>query len=64
MNKFTIEFTAQELDYIANVLAQRPWGEVQALLANIRDQIAAQQRPEIPPVKPYVVNGAEGVDPH
>jgi hypothetical protein len=39
MNQFTLHFTAQEVDQIANVLAQRPWIEVQALLANIKQQV-------------------------
>jgi hypothetical protein len=35
-------FTPQQLDYIANTLAARPYGEVQALLADIGRQVAQQ----------------------
>lgn len=44
MNHFDIRLTAQELDYLANTLAQRPWQEVHALLANIKQQIDYQQK--------------------
>ena len=43
--KLTLEFTPQELDYIANVLAERPWKETNALMVNIQNQIQAQQAP-------------------
>lgn len=46
MNKLTLEFTPQELDYIANVLADRPWKEANALMVNIQQQVMAQQRPQ------------------
>ena len=41
--KLKIELTAPELDYIASVLAQRPYSEVQALIANISQQLRLQQ---------------------
>lgn len=59
-----IEFTAQELDYIANLLMTRPWGEVNGLLANIRRQVDAQQPSDKPPVHPYINGNEGGVDPH
>ena len=43
MNKISLEFTPQELDYIANVLAERPWKEANTLLSNIQNQVQAQQ---------------------
>jgi hypothetical protein len=43
-----MEFTLQELQYICAALEQRPFIEVAALLANIKQQFAAQQRsPEL-----------------
>jgi hypothetical protein len=35
----TIHFEAQELDYVLKVLAQRPWGEVNALFTKLQQQI-------------------------
>jgi hypothetical protein len=43
MNKLTLELTPQELDYIANVLAERPWKETNALMVNIQNQVQTQQ---------------------
>lgn len=40
----TLRLTAQRLDYIANVLGQRPYAEVAAVLADIAAQVAAQQQ--------------------
>jgi hypothetical protein len=49
MNQFTLRFTAQEVDQIANILAQRPFVEVHALLANIKQQVdQAQQIASLP----------------
>ena len=39
----TLTFTTQKLDYIAQVLAARPFSEVAALIADIQQQLAAQQ---------------------
>lgn len=39
-----LTFTPQRLDYIANVLGQRPWAEVAPILADIQQQIAQQQQ--------------------
>lgn len=44
MNHFNIRLTAQEMDYIANVLTQRPWVEVNVLLANLKQQIEQAQK--------------------
>jgi hypothetical protein len=46
MNKISLEFTPQELDYIANVLAERPWKEANGLLSNIQQQVQSQQQQE------------------
>jgi hypothetical protein len=52
-DKLCMYFTTQELDYIGNVLADRPFKEVGGLLANMQQQLAlqqAKQKPEAPPV--------------
>jgi hypothetical protein len=46
-----LKLQARELDTIANALAQRPWGEVNALLVNIQQQVTQQQQ-EPPNVQP------------
>jgi hypothetical protein len=38
-----IEFTDAQLDYVARVLSQRPWAEVNDLLVSIRQQVDMQQ---------------------
>ena len=44
MNDFlTLRFNSQRLDYIANVLMQRPYAEVAPVLDDIRAQVQAQQ---------------------
>lgn len=43
--KLTLRFDSQRLDYIATVLAQRPYAEVAPVLADIQQQIAEQQGP-------------------
>ncbi len=65
MNHFDIRLTTQELDYIANLLAQQPWAQVNALLSNIKGQIDMaqkldQMRPVGEPTQEQVqhVNGA------
>ena len=62
---FDIRLTTQELDYIANILAQQPWAQVNTLLANIKGQIdMAQKLDQMRPVgeaiqeRPQQVNGA------
>lgn len=40
-----IAFTSKTLDYVANVLAQRPYAEVSGLLDDLRQQLAQQQAP-------------------
>jgi hypothetical protein len=42
-DQLQLAFDSKTLDYIVNVLAQRPYGEVAPVLANISQQIAAQQ---------------------
>jgi hypothetical protein len=41
----TLRFQPNELDYIAQLLAKQPWGEVNALMVNIQNQVTAQQQP-------------------
>ena len=41
---FDIRLKPHELDQIANLLAQQPWHTVNALLANIKDQVEYQQK--------------------
>jgi hypothetical protein len=41
-----LSFDDKELDYLANVLAQRPYAEVAPLLAKIQQQVAEQQEGE------------------
>lgn len=40
-----LTFTPQELDYVVQVLAQRPWAEVHLLIENIQQQVKEQQGP-------------------
>lgn len=62
-------FDAKTLDYIANVLGQRPYIEVQPVLANIALQVAqqqsdAQQQSKAAHMGPQTgLNGAEGIEP-
>lgn len=42
-DSITLQFDSKTLDYIANVLGQRPYAEVAPVLANISQQVAAQQ---------------------
>ena len=44
LNHFDIRLTPQELDQIANLLAQQPWHQVNALLGNIKAQVDYQQK--------------------
>jgi len=37
-----IELNDKELDYIVKLLMQRPWGEVNALIMNINQQVGEQ----------------------
>ncbi len=39
----TLSLTPPELDYIANALSRCPWGEVNALMGNIQQQVMKQQ---------------------
>lgn len=47
-----IHFTAKTLDYVINVLAQRPFAEVQSILNDIGQQVNAQQQAQ---QNPHVV---------
>lgn len=44
MEKFTIELSNQELEYVLQCLAQRPFAEVNLLLQNIVAQANAQKQ--------------------
>ena len=58
INHFDIRLTPQELDLIANVLAQRPWQEVNALLSNLKAQVdMAQKQNADPHVGVQQING-------
>jgi hypothetical protein len=56
--KLKIEFTPQELDYIATILADRPWKEANALLANLQAQVQAQQPAQ---AAPHTGNGHDRI---
>lgn len=43
-----LAFTAKTLDYVLNVLAQRPFAEVAGLVADIHAQVHAQQLAQAP----------------
>lgn len=70
---FDIRFTPAELDYIANVLMDRPHREVAVLLANIKSQVEYAQKAaaepqvglgpthEAPAVAARYPNGHDGV---
>lgn len=62
---FDIRLAPQELDLIANILAQRPWHEVNAILASIKAQIDFQQKvaaeAQVPTVQARTPNGHDGV---
>ena len=52
-----LQLTDQQMDYIASVLAQRPWGEVNGVLSAIQAQIKEQQHAR------HLPNGSETVGP-
>ena len=41
---FRLDFTPQRLEYVMQVLAQRPYAEVAALLAEMQQQLSSQQQ--------------------
>lgn len=47
MKKFTFEFTEEQINYILNVLATRPYNEVKGLLEFIQSQAQPQIQPEM-----------------
>lgn len=51
-----ITLQPNELDYVYNVLAQRPYAEVAPLLAKIQAQVQAQQTPPLPVIDPAPTN--------
>jgi hypothetical protein len=54
-----LAFTAQRLDYIAQVLGQRPYAEVAAVLADIQQQLTQQQRESEPVFAGTAGNGRD-----
>lgn len=46
MDAITLTFDSKTLDYIANVLGQRPYVEAAPVLNSIAQQVQAQQRPQ------------------
>ena len=46
MKKFTLEFNEEQINYILNVLAERPFKECHTLLSNIQDQAGSQIQAE------------------
>lgn len=47
MKKFTLEFTEEQINYILNAVAQRPYAECHALLADIQKQASEQPQMEV-----------------
>ena len=64
---FTLHLEEQELDYIAKVLTQRPYGEVAALFAKMQAQINQQQKaaamPQVMPEPSRSAEGPQGIQP-
>jgi hypothetical protein len=62
-NDMHLDLTDQDLDYMHRVLLTRPMGEVEALVAKIRQQVTQQQQASrfekdiLPPTRPG--NGAD-----
>lgn len=56
-NELTLRFDPKTLDYIANVLGQRPWAEANPVLVNITQQVQAQQQ-RSQPIMPSAANGS------
>jgi hypothetical protein len=56
-----LAFNTQKMDYIFNVLSQRPYAEVAPIIADIQQQIAMQQQApvEVPAAAPRP-NGKNG----
>ena len=60
-----LSLTPQRLDYIAQVLAQRPWAEADPVLQDIRQQVARQQAQQPAPAPTIAANGHDPVSaPH
>ena len=47
MKKFTLEFTEEQINYILNAVAQRPYAECHQLLADIQKQANEQTKLEV-----------------
>ena len=48
-SEFTLTLTSQELDHIGSCLAERPYKEVNGLMAKINNQLVHQQEEKSPP---------------
>lgn len=55
----TIDFTNEQLQLLLNYLVQRPWGEVQAIIGPILQQVEAQQQAQQRPPLRAVAPGQE-----
>ena len=49
-DRIPLALQPKHLDYIANVLASRPWAEVNELLNDLQQQVAAHNRVMTEPV--------------
>ena len=58
--KLTLTLTPQELDLTANALALRPWGEVNALMVNIQQQVQEQQHVKSIATEPDATGTSDG----
>lgn len=58
----TLRFTSQQLDHVVNVLAQRPYAEVQTLIATISQQVAMHNAERNAP-KVSEAKGTNGAEP-
>jgi hypothetical protein len=52
----TLRFEDKELDYVFQVLAQRPWGEVNPLIISIQRQVQEQQN--VDATRDATINGS------
>ena len=48
--QMNLSLSPQQIEYVHNVLAERPWKEVVVLMANIGQQVAQQQQATQQPV--------------
>ncbi len=51
MKKFTLEFTEEQINYILQVIATRPFTECHTLMAEIQAQASSQVEPTLEPIE-------------